>query len=127
MTDSGSSSMRPTVSVVMSLYNSQKYLREAIESVLCQTLSDFEFIIIDDGSKDDSADIVRSYNDVRIRLISQENLGLAAALNRGIQLAKSKLIARMDPDDICFPDRLLKQFEYLQQKHIQDHNGIRVP
>jgi glycosyltransferase involved in cell wall biosynthesis len=111
----------PKVSVVMSLYNSRKYLREAIDSVLCQTLSDFEFIIIDDGSKDDSANIVQSYNDARINLISQDNSGLAAALNRGVRLAKGALIARMDPDDICFPERLEKQYEYLHQ-----HPGTMV-
>ncbi len=105
----------PKISIVMSLYNSGKYLREAIDSVLSQTLSDFEFIIIDDGSSDNGAAIVRSYDDSRIRLIIQENSGLAAALNKAIQLAKSKLIARMDPDDICFPERLSKQCEYLEQ------------
>lgn len=104
----------PKVCVVMSLYNSGKYLREAIDSVLCQTLSDFEFIIIDDGSKDKGADVVRSYDDKRIRLIVQENAGLATALNRAIKLATSTFIARMDPDDICFPERLLRQYEYLQ-------------
>lgn len=105
----------PKISVVMSLYNSSKYLREAIDSVLNQTLSDFEFIIIDDGSSDNGTDIVQSYDDSRVRLIIQENAGLAAALNRAIQSSKSNLIARMDPDDICFPERLSKQYDYLQQ------------
>ena len=103
----------PRVSVIMSLYNSEKYLTEAIESVLSQTFSDFEFIIIDDGSKDSSADIVRSYQDCRIHLVCQENRGLAAALNRAIKEANCDLIARMDPDDICFPERLASQYEYL--------------
>jgi len=103
----------PKVSVVMSLYNSAKYLREAIDSVLAQTFTDFEFIIIDDGSKDEGADIVRSYTDSRIRFIQQQNKGLPAALNAGIQVARSELIARMDPDDICFPNRLAMQYEFM--------------
>lgn len=106
---------RPKVSIVMSVYNSRQYLREAINSVLGQTLSDFEFIIIDDGSIDDSVDIVLSYDDARICLISQENTGLAAALNRGIQLARSELIARMDSDDISLPNRLMKQVQYMEE------------
>jgi len=97
----------------MSLYNSERYLREAIDSVLSQTLTDFEFIIVDDGSKDGSADIIRTYHDSRIRLISQENAGLPTALNKGIRATKSDLIARMDPDDLCSPERLARQYDYL--------------
>lgn len=105
---------RPKVSVVMSLYNSERYLKEAIDSVLSQTLTDFEFIIIDDGSKDSSVSIVDSYHDSRIHLIKQKNAGLAAALNKAISVAKSDCIARMDPDDICMADRLVTQYDYLQ-------------
>jgi len=105
----------PKVSVVMSLYNSERYLRMAIDSVLTQTLSDFEFIIIDDGSKDGSAGIVRSYDDLRIRYLYQQNAGLSAALNVAIGEARSDIIARMDPDDICLPERLAVQYAYLQQ------------
>jgi len=103
----------PKVSVVMSLYNSERYLKEAIDSVLSQTLTDFEFIIIDDGSQDDGATIVASYDDARIRFISQKNAGLPAALNKAISLAKGDFIARMDPDDICMPNRLATQYDYL--------------
>lgn len=123
----------PKISVVMSLYNSAKYLREAIDSILTQTFTDFEFIIIDDGSKDEGADIVRSYTDSRIRFIQQENQGLPAALNVGIQVARSELIARMDPDDICMPTRLEKQFGFMLEysdvvalgsaAHIMDVDG----
>ncbi|HEC27098.1 MAG TPA: glycosyltransferase [Gammaproteobacteria bacterium] len=105
----------PLVSIVMSVYNGESYLREAIESILNQTFTDFEFIIINDGSTDTSAEIVRSYNDERIRLIQQENIGLAAALNRGIELSEGKYIARMDADDICYPNRLEVQFRYLER------------
>ncbi len=104
----------PEISVVMSLYNSAKYLREAVDSVLAQTFANFEFIIIDDGSSDDSVDIVRGYDDVRIHLVCQKNAGLAAALNHAIDTAKTDFIARMDPDDRCFPERLAKQYQYLQ-------------
>ncbi len=106
---------RPLVSIVMSLYNSERYLREAVDSVLSQTLTEFEFIIIDDGSKDSSSDVVKSYSDSRIRLIQQKNTGLPAALNAGIRVARADLIARMDPDDICLPSRLEKQLEFMMQ------------
>jgi len=103
----------PLVSVVMSLYNSERYLTEAMDSILAQTFTDFEFIIIDDGSKDRGADIVRSYEDPRIRCFWQENAGLPAALNFAVRNAQADVVARMDPDDICMPDRLAKQYNYL--------------
>ncbi len=104
---------QPKISVVMSIYNSAKYLKLAIDSVLNQTFTDFELIIIDDGSIDDGADIVKTYSDSRIRYMYQSNQGLAAALNAAIASARADLIARMDPDDICFPDRLEKEYAYL--------------
>jgi len=104
----------PPISVVMSVYNGERYLREAIESILDQTFEDFEFIIIDDGSTDSSAEIVREYKDKRIRLVQQKNAGLAVALNRGIELAKGTYIARMDADDIAFPERLSIQYAYME-------------
>ena len=104
----------PKVSVVMSVYNGEKYLREAIDSILNQTFTYFEFIIIDDGSIDKSEHIIKSYIDPRIVLIQQKNKGLAAALNTGIKAAKGKYIARMDADDISEPERLKKQYEFMQ-------------
>ena len=104
----------PVISVVMSVYNGEKYLREAIESILGQTFIDFEFIIINDGSTDESAAIISSYNDTRIRLIQQENKGLAPALNVGLKVARGKYIARMDADDISLPGRFEKQFNFLE-------------
>lgn len=104
----------PLVSVVMSAYNGEKYLREAIDSVLNQTFSDFEFIIINDGSFDKSLSIIQSYSDNRIVLIDNDgNKGLIFSLNKGLEIAKGKYIARMDADDICMPERLdlqVKQF-----------------
>lgn len=98
----------------MSVYNSEKYLSEAIDSILNQTFRDFEFLIINDGSKDSSLEIIKSYNDKRIRLISRENKGLVYSLNEGINKAKGLYIARQDSDDISVKDRLAKEVEYLE-------------
>lgn len=107
--------VNPEVSVVMSVYNGEKYLREAIESILNQTFTNFEFIIIDDGSSDESVNIIKSLNDSRIVFLQQENKGLATALNRGIRAAKGKYIARMDADDKSHPARLFNQISYLKK------------
>lgn len=104
----------PKISVIMPVYNSEKYLREAMDSILNQTFSDFEFIIIDDGSSDTSPEIVRSYDDPRIRFYQNEhNMGVAATLNRGLDLAVGEYIARMDSDDISLPERFEKQVKYM--------------
>ncbi|MBQ6616503.1 MAG: glycosyltransferase [Thermoguttaceae bacterium] len=104
------------ISVVMSVYNGERYLSLAIESVLKQTFKDFEFIIVDDGSTDRSLEIIRKYEkkDSRIRVLVQENQGLAAALNNGIAMARGKYIARMDDDDISLPNRLQLQYEFME-------------
>lgn len=105
----------PLVSVLMSVYNGERYLREAIESILAQTFTDFEFLIINDGSTDGSLDIILSYTDTRIRLIDNaENIGLTKSLNKGISLARGKYIARMDADDISLVERLEKQVRFLE-------------
>lgn len=102
------------VSVLMSVYNGQKYLREAIDSILVQTFTNFEFLIIDDCSTDDTPQIINSYRDRRIRYIRNEsNLGLAAALNRGLDSARGEYIARMDADDVSLPDRLARQVDFM--------------
>ena len=111
---SKSQSKKPLVSVVMSVYNGEKYLREAIDSILNQTFTDFEFIIINDGSTDGTLKIIKSYKDPRIVLISRENKGLVASLNEGIKKAQGKYIARMDADDISLPTRLEKQTKYME-------------
>jgi glycosyltransferase involved in cell wall biosynthesis len=98
------------VSVVMPVYNASQYVAQAIESILGQTHSDFEFIIVDDGSTDESASIIQSYDDPRIIFVqNQENLGIVKSLNKGLYLAKGKYIARMDADDISEPTRLQRQ------------------
>jgi|GEM_PF-681196 len=106
---------QPTISVLMAVYNGEKYLKEAIESILVQTFVDFEFIIIDDASTDRSGVIIRSYNDPRIRLIKNEkNLGLTISLNKGLLEAQGKYVARMDADDISKPFRLERQYEFME-------------
>lgn len=109
---------KPLVSVVMSVFNDDKYVRRAIESILNQTLKDIEFIIINDASRDNSLKTIRSYvrKDKRIRLINNpRELRLAPSLNLGVSHAKADLIARMDPDDISLPERLEIQYHYLQK------------
>lgn len=109
--------MKPLVSVVMSVFNAEKQVRLAIESIQHQTLKDFEFIIINDASKDNSSKIIRSYmrKDKRIQLINnKQDLRLAHSLNIGVAHAKADLIARMDPDDISLPERLKAQYLYLK-------------
>jgi len=114
----------PLVSVVMPVYNGEKYLREAIESVLGQTFRDFEFIVIDDGSTNGTGGMLAHYQkmDRRIRVIcNPQNEGQPAALNKGCHLAKGKYIARMDADDVSLPERLERQIE-----HIEVHREIGV-
>lgn len=106
--------MIPDVSVVMSVFNEEEYLKEAIDSILDQTFTNFEFIIVDDGSTDKSLDIIKHYNDSRIRILKQKNTGLAIALNNGIKVSNSPFIARMDADDIALPERLGKQVRFLK-------------
>ena len=106
----------PKISVLMPAYNAEKYIEEAITSVLNQTFTDFELLVINDGSTDGTEKIILSFNDERIRYIKNErNLKLVATLNKGIDLARGKYIARMDADDVCLPDRLKKQWEYLEK------------
>jgi len=104
----------PRVTVLMSVYNGERYLRESIESILLQKFSDFEFLIINDGSTDSSVNIIQSCNDPRIRLIHNDrNLGLAVSLNIGMELARGEFIARMDADDISRPERLSFQLKFM--------------
>ena len=104
--------MDELVSVIMSVYNGEKYLKKAIESILRQTYRNFEFIIIDDGSKDTSLNIIKKYEKMDKRIIVIENklnIGLVESLNRGIKIANGKYIIRMDADDIAMKNRIKKQ------------------
>jgi Glycosyl transferase family 2 len=107
----------PRVSVVMSVFNGQAFLTEAVESILAQTFSHFEFIIIDDGSTDSTPALLAQYakRDDRVRVFPQKNIGRAESLNRGIGLSGSTYIARMDGDDIALPKRLEEQVHFLER------------
>ncbi|MEZ5018241.1 MAG: glycosyltransferase family 2 protein [Flavipsychrobacter sp.] len=106
---------QPLVTVLMPSYNAGDFLREAVDSVLNQTYSNFEFLIINDGSTDNTKDILAGYSDERIKVIHQENMGLVASLNKGIDLAKGEYIARFDADDVCYPQRLMQQMTFLEK------------
>ncbi|UNC93638.1 glycosyltransferase family 2 protein [Candidatus Contubernalis alkaliaceticus] len=104
----------PKVTVLMSVYNGEEFLAEAVESILEQTFQDFQFLILNNGSTDKTPEIVDSYNDPRIRLVHNEkNLGLAGSLNRGLDLAEGEYVVRMDCDDISLPQRLDKQAAFM--------------
>ena len=119
----------PDISVVMSCYNAEKELPKAIRSVLDQTFSNYEFIIIDDGSTDKSLKVIRDYasQDNRIRVYKNDaNLGLAASLNKGIEISRANYIARMDADDFSLPDRLSIQFNFMKKNPKVDILGSAV-
>jgi glycosyltransferase involved in cell wall biosynthesis len=98
----------------MPVYNGEKYLREAIDSVLAQTYKDFEFLILNDGSKDSTQQIIEFYNDERIKAAYHNNMGVAKSLNRGLELAKCHYICRQYADDVCLPEQLQKQLDFLE-------------
>lgn len=108
--------MPPKVTVLMSVYNGERYLQEAIDSILNQTFTNFEFVIIDDRSTDGTRTILDRYTDSRIvRLYNDQNIGLTRSLNRGLKVAHGQVIARQDADDISLPARLAKQVAYLEE------------
>jgi len=106
------------VSVVMSVYNGEQYLKYAIDSILNQVFKDFEFIIVNDSSTDETETIIKSYKDSRIIYLKNEkNNGQTESLNRGIRISKGVYVARMDQDDISLPERLSTQVEFMEQNH----------
>lgn len=110
--------MSPKVSVVMAVWNGEKYLRQAIDSILAQTFTDFEFIIVDDCSTDATTQIIQGYDDERIQFATnEENIGLTRSLNKGLALARGEYIARMDGDDVSQPERLAKQVAFMEANH----------
>ncbi|MDE5981180.1 MAG: glycosyltransferase, partial [Bacteroidaceae bacterium] len=104
---------KPSVSVCMPMYNASPYLRECVDSILSQSFEDFELLIVDDGSTDDSVEIVRSYGDERIRLIENKH-DYIGSLNILLDEARGKYIARMDADDVMMPERLQAQYDYME-------------
>lgn len=107
------------VTVLMPVFNTGQYIAEAIRSVLSQDFASFELLIVNDGSTDDTLSVIKSFDDRRIRTISQTNQGISIALNNGLREAKGEYIARFDADDICIPERLKLQADFLD--HNPDH------
>ena len=101
------------ITVMMPCFNAEYFISDAIQSVLVQTFRDFEFLIINDGSKDRTMELIKSFKDDRIIVIDQENQGIAVALNNGLKHARAPYIARFDADDICFANRLEKQYQFM--------------
>ena len=110
-----SSGAPPTVSVLMPVYNGERYLRAAVDSILGQSFADFEFVIVDDGSTDGTRDILEGIDDPRLRVISNErNVGVTRTLNIGLEAARGRYIARLDADDVAHPQRLARQVAFLE-------------
>lgn len=105
----------PKISVIIPCYNQGQYLEEAVQSVLNQTFKDFEIIVVDDNSTDNTLEILNKYNDPRIKIIKGPQKGISAALNLGIDIAQGEYIARMDADDISLPDRFRIQTEFMDE------------
>lgn len=120
-------SAAPFVTVGIPLYNGGKFIDNTIKSVLCQTYKNFELIITDDGSTDDSVEIVKSFNDFRIKLlVDGNNRGISHRLNQQINMSKGKYFVRMDADDLMFPDRLQRQISFLEENPDIDAVGSSV-
>ena len=119
----------PLVSVVMPVFNAASYLAETIESILCQTLPDFEFIIVDDGSTDGSVDLIRRHaaQDSRIRPLFGEHRGHGAAANAGIALARGDFIARMDSDNLALPEKLATQLAWMDRAGVEPDGPLGRP
>ncbi|MDB5302576.1 MAG: glycosyl transferase family 2 [Phycisphaerales bacterium] len=113
----GRGSNTPTISVLMPVYNADKHLREALDSILGQTFGDFEFLCVNDGSTDDSPTVLREYaeRDPRVRIVTKTNGGVTSALNAGLKIARGEFVARMDADDIAIPDRFAAQLEHFRE------------
>ena len=106
------------ISVLLPAYNAERFVGDTVRSVLAQTCTDFELIAIDDGSVDGTLNILKSFNDPRLRVFHQQNAGLASALNAAFRQASGDFLARIDADDICMPDRFSQQIHYLHAKPV---------
>lgn len=112
------SESNPLISVILPVYNCEKYIASSINSILQQTYKNFELIIINDGSSDSTLNILNSYDDVRIRIVNRQNMGLVYSLNEGISLASGQFIARMDADDLSDERRFESQLSLMQSKQL---------
>lgn len=101
------------VSILMPMFNAEKTIGECVDSILRQTLEEFEIVAVDDNSTDNSVEVLRSYDDPRINIIKNDQQGIVSALNLGLQVCRSDFVARMDADDVMYADRLKKQFEVM--------------
>ncbi len=111
----GSAQIPPLVTVLMPVFNGEKFVLDAVNSILQQSFEDFEFLIVDDGSTDSTSKLLNNFNDCRLRVVTNDrNIGLIASLNLGLKEARGRYIARMDADDIAMPERLSIQVNYLQ-------------
>lgn len=127
----------PRITVLMAVHNGARYLDAAVQSILCQTWSDFEFLIVDDGSTDDTSLRLAGYHDERMRVVRTENRGVGAALSLGVREARGEFIARMDADDIAAPNRLERQLAAMESMpevgvvdsgvHLMDRQGRPLP
>ena len=111
--DGNGTPVAPRVSVVMSVYNDQSHLQEAVESILAQTFEDFELIAIDDGSTDQSSALLKAFDDPRLKILEQDNRGLTCSLIRGVSTARGQYLARQDADDVSDAERLAEQVAFL--------------
>jgi glycosyltransferase involved in cell wall biosynthesis len=104
----------PILSVLMPAYNAGAYIQEAIDSVLAQSFTNFELLVFNDGSTDNTLSVLKQYTDPRLKIFNQENMGLVNTLNKGLSLAKGKYVARFDADDICLPNRFQIELDFLE-------------
>jgi len=112
--DAPAAGLPPRVSVLMAVWNEARYIEEAVESILGQTVWDLELVVVNDGSTDGTAELLRRCRDARLKVLDQDNTGLWAALNRGLREVRGHLVARMDGDDITHPRRLRYQIDFLE-------------
>ncbi|HNV01493.1 MAG TPA: glycosyltransferase family A protein [archaeon] len=130
---------RPKISIILPVYNDEKYIKESLDSILNQTFNDFELIIINDNSKDDTMKIIKNYTKIesKIKIINnKKNIGVYRSINKGLKKAKGNYIARMDSDDICYKNRLQTQYDFLEKNKdifligtsafIIDKNGKKI-
>lgn len=117
----------PKISIVMPVWNGEKYLREAVDSLLAQTFGDFELIVLDDGSTDSTPEILASYRDPRVRIVRLDHVGLIPAETIGVANARAEWIARQDADDISHPARLQKQWDAIvrRPRAVFSYTGVR--